>query len=1160
MSGSPVLYSLTLQRPSAINAAVVGQFKEGSKTQQIILARGSWLELLRPDPESGKLVLIYRVNVLATVRALANFKIAGAGKDYILMTSDSGKISSLGYDSKQNKLVLVNQESFGKSGVRRTVPGEYLACDPKGRATMIAAIEKTRLVYVLNRAQSGDLTMSSPLENSASKTLLYDLVGMDVGYENPVFACLEATYSDDPAVSRPPQKRVALYELDLGLNHILHKWSQPVDFSAAKLVAIPGGNNGPSGALICSDGKLRYAHPNQESLEVVLPSSGNAQNYVISAVMHKLGDSFFVLLQDSQGVLFKLSFFLSEEDVASRWGGRKAVVKLELQQFGQSDPSFFLAVFKAGFLFCATIAGDHLLYQFNTLGEEDSVQKFTSDEPSALQYEPVELENITLLDQLHAINPVLSSAVLNLRKDETPQIYAACGRGKLSSIRALEYGLEVSELINSPLPAEPLGVFTTKCVVEDEFDRYIVISFATETLVLAIGDEVTEVSDSGLVKEVATLAVQQVGNSSLIQAHAKGLVHITKDKTITEWKPPGEARIIYCSANNNQVLLALSNQELVYFESDADGMLIEYSKREKMPAKITSIAVGPVPKGRIRSLFAAVGCKDETVRLISLDLGSTLETLSIQGLSAPAASVGILESPEGLNVHIGLQNGVYITTMLDTASGDLTDTKTRFLGPAAVHLGYGRTLEDDYLVAIALCTKPWLTKSTGRDLEVVPLTYPALKSISPFSSPDCPKGAVAVSKSSLSILQIERKKENVHYRTISLDETPRRMITNSMTPYLYTLCSGVSRSSIKVVDATKAERVLGEVDLGEKAASLGICNCRFQSRGKEYLVVSTVKDANQRLGAYSSAQLQVYEYAGSPFGTALELVHTTIIAAAAHVLVGYKGMLLAGTGNALVLFDMGKKQLLRRGACILENAREIRALAVTGDRIVVGDGKHSVTFVKFEKNESNSGDDGPEITLTPFADESIARSVTALAILDYDTVAVADKFGNVAVLRCPKSVPLNMTSGIIKNKDPIANGCPYKLELVCHFYTGDVPIGLHKATLTSGGFEAIIWLGISGTVGAFLPILSSQDAKFFSQLEQQMRRTLSMASKSNLAGRDHLTFRGYYAPPKQVIDGDLCEIFSSLSKNDQDEIGEEFDRNPQEIARKLMDLRNRSVF
>lgn len=36
----------------------------------------------------------------------------------------------------------VHQETFGKSGCRRIVPGQYLAVDPKGRAIMIGILIK----------------------------------------------------------------------------------------------------------------------------------------------------------------------------------------------------------------------------------------------------------------------------------------------------------------------------------------------------------------------------------------------------------------------------------------------------------------------------------------------------------------------------------------------------------------------------------------------------------------------------------------------------------------------------------------------------------------------------------------------------------------------------------------------------------------------------------------------------------------------------------------------------------------------------------------------------------------------------------------------------------------------------------------------------------
>ena len=55
-------------------------------------------------------------------------------------------------------------------------------------------MEKQKLVYILNRDAQARLTISSPLEAHKSNTLVYHMVGVDVGFENPTFACLEIDY------------------------------------------------------------------------------------------------------------------------------------------------------------------------------------------------------------------------------------------------------------------------------------------------------------------------------------------------------------------------------------------------------------------------------------------------------------------------------------------------------------------------------------------------------------------------------------------------------------------------------------------------------------------------------------------------------------------------------------------------------------------------------------------------------------------------------------------------------------------------------------------------------------------------------------------------------------------------------------------------------
>ena len=63
-------------------------------------------------------------------------------KDFLVIGSDSGRMVILEYDLTQKCFNKIQQETFGKTGARRIVPGEYIASDPKGRAVMIGAVEK----------------------------------------------------------------------------------------------------------------------------------------------------------------------------------------------------------------------------------------------------------------------------------------------------------------------------------------------------------------------------------------------------------------------------------------------------------------------------------------------------------------------------------------------------------------------------------------------------------------------------------------------------------------------------------------------------------------------------------------------------------------------------------------------------------------------------------------------------------------------------------------------------------------------------------------------------------------------------------------------------------------------------------------------------------
>ncbi|EPS33156.1 Pre-mRNA-splicing factor rse1 [Penicillium oxalicum] len=1201
------MYSLTIQPPTAISQAILGQFA-GTKEQQIVTASGSKLTIHRPDPTQGKVTPLFSQDVFGIIRSLAAFRLAGSNKDYIIIGSDSGRITIIEYVPSQNRFNRIHLETFGKSGVRRVVPGQYLAVDPKGRACLIASLEKNKLVYVLNRNSQAELTISSPLEAHKPQTLVFAMTALDVGYENPVFAALEVDYSEadqDPTgqAYEDIEKVLVFYELDLGLNHVVRKWSDPVDRTANMLFQVPGGADGPSGVLVCAEDNITYRHSNQDAFRVPIPRrTGATENperkrTIVSGVMHKMRGAFFFLLQTEDGDLFKLTLDMVEDENGQLTG---EVRRLKIKYFDTVPVASSLLILKSGFLYVASESGNHNFYQFEKLGDDDEETEFTSDNFSAdpsVPYDPVffrprSAENLNLMESLNALNPMTDSKIANLTGEDAPQIYTVGGTGARSSFRTLKHGLEVSEIVESELRTVPSAVWTTKLARGDEYDAYIVLSFANGTLVLSIGEVVEEVSDTGFLSTAPTLAVQQLGEDSLIQVHPRGIRHLMADRRVNEWPAPQHRSIVAAATNQRQVAVALSSGEIVYFEMDADGSLAEYDERRQMSGTVTCLSLGEVPEGRTRSSFLAVGCDDSTVRILSLDPDSTLENKSVQALtSAPSALniIAMADSSSGgttLYLHIGLYSGVYLRTVLDEVTGELSDTRTRFLGAKPVKLS--QVSVKGQTAVLALSSRPWLGYSDvqTKSFMLTPLDYPGLEWGWNFSSEQCEEGMIGIQGKNLRIFSIDKLDNNMLQESIPLAHTPRRFVKHPEQPLFYVIESdnnvlssatqqsliedsksrngeaevlppadfgyprgqGHWASCIQIVDPVSSKQVIFSLDLEDNEAAVSIAAVPFASQDDEtFLVVGTAKDMTTDPPSSAGGFIHIYRFQEE--GRELEFIHKTKVDDPPLALLAFQGRVLAGVGSLLRLYDLGMKQLLRKcQAHVVPHT--IVGLQTQGSRIIVSDVRDSVTYVVYKYQEN---------VMIPFVDDTVARWTTSTAMVDYETTAGGDKFGNIWLLRCPtkfsEEADEDGSGAHLLHERGYLQGTPNRLDLMVHYYVQDIPTGIHKTQLVAGGRDILVWTGFQGTIGMFVPFVSREDVDFFQSLEMQLA-----SQTPPLAGRDHLIYRGYYAPSKGVIDGDLCEMYFLLPNDTKMMIAAELDRSVREIERKISDMRTRVAY
>ena len=98
------------------------------------------------------------------------------------------------------------------------------------------------------------------------------------------------------------QKQLVLYELDLGLNHVIRKSSEPVDNGANLLIPVPGGEDGPGGVLVCAENYLIYMKDGMsETIQAVIPRRNNLRGdrgvLIVAWAKHQVKTMFFFLLQ-----------------------------------------------------------------------------------------------------------------------------------------------------------------------------------------------------------------------------------------------------------------------------------------------------------------------------------------------------------------------------------------------------------------------------------------------------------------------------------------------------------------------------------------------------------------------------------------------------------------------------------------------------------------------------------------------------------------------------------------------------------------------------------------------------------------------------------------------------------------------------------------------
>lgn len=230
-------------------------------------------------------------------------------------------------------------------------------------------------------------------------------------------------------------------------------------------------------------------------------------------------------------------------------------------------------------------------------------------------------------------------------------------------------------------------------------------------------------------------------------------------------------------------------------------------------------------------------------------------------------------------------------------------------------------------------------------------------------------------------------------------------------------------SCVRLLDASTGQSLHAfPLDVNEAAFSITLVTFPEKSNDT-YIAVGCAQDMTMNPRRAVGGTIRLFQLVNNR----LELFHTTPIDDCPFALAPFQGRLLAGVGKALRIYDLGKKKLLRK--CENKNFPNlIQSLTVRGDRIVVGDVQESFMFVKYKRSDNQ---------LITFADTTQPRWLTAQTLLDYDTMAGADKFGNIFISRLSdeavEAEDEDPTGASFRFEKPVLNGAPYKVSVACGF-------------------------------------------------------------------------------------------------------------------------------
>ncbi|KAK9268180.1 hypothetical protein L1049_010622 [Liquidambar formosana] len=1080
-------YVVTAHKPTNVTHSCVGNFTSPQELN-LIVAKCTRIEIHLLTPQGLQPML--DVPIYGRIATLELFRPHGEAQDFLFIATERYKFCVLQWDAEISELVTRAMGDVSDRIGRPTDNGQIGIIDPDCR--LIGLHLYDGLFKVIPFDNKGQL-------KEAFNIRLEELQVLDIKF---LYGCSKPTivvlYQDNKDARHVKTYEVALKDKDF----VEGPWSQNnLDNGADLLIPVP-----PPlcGVLIIGEETIVYCSASTFKAIPTRPSITKAYGRVDA-------DGSRYLLGDHAGLLQLLVITHEKEKVTG----------LKIELLGETSIASTISYLDNAFVYVGSSYGDSQLIKLNL--QPDAKGSY-----------------VEVLERYVNLGPIVDFCVVDLERQGQGQVVTCSGAYKDGSLRIVRNGIGINEQASVELQGIK-GMWSLRSYTDDPFDTFLVVSFISETRILAMNleDELEETEIEGFCSQVETLFCHNAVYNQLVQVTANSvrLVNSTSRELRYEWKAPAGYSVNVATANATQVLLATGMGHLVYLEI-GDGTVTEV-KHAQMEYEISCLDINPIGENPNYSQLAVVGMwTDISVRIFSLPDLNLITKEHLGGEIIPRSV--LLCAFEGITYLLcALGDGHLLNFLLDINTGELTDRKKVSLGTQPITL---RTFSSKNTTHVfAASDRPTVIYSSNKKLLYSNVNLKEVSHMCPFNSAAFPDSLAIAKEGELTIGTIDDI-QKLHIRSIPLGEHARRICHQEQTR-TFAICSlKYNQSSaeesemhfIRLLDDQTFE-FISSYALDTFEYGLSILSCSFSDDSNVYYCVGTayvLPEENEP----SKGRILVFIVEDGK----LLLIAEKETKGSVYSLNAFNGKLLAAINQKIQLYkwmlrDDGTREL--QSEC--GHHGHILALYVQtrGDFIVVGDLMKSISLLIYKHEEG---------AIEERARDYNANWMSAVEILDDDIYLGAENNFNLFTVR--------------KNSEGATDEERGRLEVVGEYHVGEFVNRFRHGSLVMrlpdsdvGQIPTVIFGTVNGVIGV-IASLPHEQYLFLEKLQANLRKVIK-----GVGGLSHEQWRSFNNEKKTVdaknfLDGDLIESFLDLSRSRMDEISKAMGASVEELCKRVEEL------